>query len=89
MNPDKNNGKKGAGTPPPPKKRNIFTAILWAVVVVIFFNFMLGEIRNAGTEEVPYSEFIQMVEKDEVATVELANNKYTFYHQTRQRGQTI
>ena len=79
MNPDKNNGKKGGGTPPPPKKRNIFTAILWAVVVVIFFNFMLGEIRNAGTEEVPYSEFIQMVENDEVATVELANNKYTFY----------
>ncbi|MBR5792012.1 MAG: ATP-dependent zinc metalloprotease FtsH, partial [Ruminiclostridium sp.] len=79
LNPDKNNGKKGGGTPPPPKKRNIFTAILWAVVVVIFFNFMLGEIRNAGTEEVPYSEFIQMVENDEVATVELANNKYTFY----------
>ena len=79
MNPDKNNGKKGGGTPPPPKKRNIFTAILWAVVVVIFFNFMLGEIKNAGTEEVPYSEFIQMVENDEVATVELANNKYTFY----------
>ncbi|MBQ5583845.1 MAG: ATP-dependent zinc metalloprotease FtsH, partial [Ruminiclostridium sp.] len=79
LNPDKNNGKKGGGTPPPPKKRNIFTAILWAVVVVIFFNFMLGEIKNAGTEEVPYSEFIQMVENDEVATVELANNKYTFY----------
>ena len=78
MNPDKNNGKKG-GTPPPPKKRNIFSAILWAMIVVIFFNFMLGEIKNAGTVEVPYSEFIEMVEKDEVATVELANNKYTFY----------
>ena len=79
MNPDKNNPKKGGGTPPPPKKRNIFTAILWAMVVVIFFNFMLGEIRNAGTVEVPYSEFIQMVENGEVATVELDNNKYTFY----------
>ena len=78
MNPDKNNGKKGGGTPPP-KKRNIFSAILWAMIVVIFFNFMLGEIKNAGTVEVPYSEFIEMVEKDEVATVELANNKYTFF----------
>ena len=79
MNPDKNNGKKGGGTPPPPKKRNIFSAILWAMIVVIFFNFMLGEIQNAGTVEVPYSEFIQKVENDEVATVELANNKYTFF----------
>ncbi|MBR5534781.1 MAG: ATP-dependent zinc metalloprotease FtsH, partial [Ruminiclostridium sp.] len=40
---------------------------------------MLGEIRSAGTKEVPYSEFIQMVEDGDVATVELANNKYTFY----------
>ena len=79
MNPDKNKGKKGGGTPPPPRKRNIASAILWAVIAVIFFNFMLGEIRSAGTKEVPYSEFIQMVEDGDVATVELANNKYTFY----------
>ena len=42
-------------------------------------NFLAKQIANAGTKEVPYSEFIQMVEEDKVATVELTSNKYTFY----------
>ncbi|PWM41661.1 MAG: hypothetical protein DBX66_00040, partial [Clostridiales bacterium] len=40
-------------------------------------NFLAKQIANAGTKEVPYSEFIQMVEEDKVATVELTSNKYT------------
>ena len=78
MNPNQNNGNKGGG-PQPPKKRGLIGPILWAVIIVIFFNFLASQINNVGTKEIPYSEFIQMIEKDEVATVELSNNKYTFY----------
>ncbi len=78
MNPNQNNGNKGGG-PQPPKKRGIAGAILWAVAIVIFFNFLAAKISNAGTQEVPYSAFIQMIEEDKVATVELSSNKYTFY----------
>ena len=78
MNPNQNNGNKGGG-PQPPKKRGIAGAILWAVAIVIFFNFLAAKISNAGTQEVPYSAFIQMVEEDKVATVELSSNKYIFY----------
>ena len=48
-------------------------------MLVIIFNFIAGEIANAGTKEVTYSEFIQMVENNEVATAELANKQITFY----------
>ena len=78
MNPNQNNGNKGGG-PQPPKKRGIAGAILWAVAIVIFFNFLAAKISNAGTQEVPYSAFIQMIEEDKVATVELSSNKYIFY----------
>ena len=78
MNPNQNNGNKGGG-PQPPKKRGVVGAILWAVAIVIFFNFLAAKISNVGTQEVPYSAFIQMIEKDKVATVELSSNKYTFY----------
>ncbi|MDO4516219.1 MAG: ATP-dependent zinc metalloprotease FtsH [Bacillota bacterium] len=77
MNPNQNNGNKGG--PQGPKKRSIISAILWAVAIVIFFNFLASQISNAGTREVPYSEFIQMVREDKVATVELTNNKFIFY----------
>ena len=63
-----------------PKKRGFFVgALVWALVLVIIFNFIAGEIANAGTKEVTYSEFIQMVENNEVATAELANKQITFY----------
>ena len=78
MNPnqDNKNNKGGQG----PKKRGFFVgALVWALVLVIIFNFIAGEIANAGTKEVTYSEFIQMVENNEVATAELANNQITFY----------
>ena len=61
MNPnqDNKNNKGGQG----PKKRGFFVgALVWALVLVIIFNFIAGEIANAGTKEVTYSEFIQMVE---------------------------
>ena len=78
MNPnqDNKNNKGGQG----PKKRGFFVgALVWALVLVILFNFIAGEIANAGIKEVTYSEFIQMVENNEVATAELANKQITFY----------
>ena len=78
MNPnqDNKNNKGGQG----PKKSGFFVgALVWALVLVIIFNFIAGEIANAGTKEVTYSEFIQMVENNEVATAELANKQITFY----------
>ena len=78
MNPnqDNKNNKGGQG----PKKRGFFVgALVWALVLVIIFNFIAGEIANAGTKEVTYSEFIQMVENNAVATAELANKQITFY----------
>ena len=75
MEPNKN--KRGGKDP---KKRNlIIGAVLWALVLVFFFHFVAGQIEKRSTEEVPYSEFLQMIENDRVATVELSANKYTFY----------
>ena len=78
MNPnqDNKNNKGGQG----PKKRGFFVgALVWALVLVIIFNFIAGETANAGTKAVTYSEVIQMVENNEVATAELANKQITFY----------
>ena len=74
-----NQNNKGSGGMGPRKRGLLIGAILWALVLVVFFNFLAKEISNAGTKEVPYSEFVQMVEEDKVAAVEMTANKYTFY----------
>ena len=77
MSANKNNNGKGGGRGP---KRGLWiSVILWAVLLVIGFNFLAGVIANAGTVEVPYSQFVQMVREDKVAAVEIAKNKYTFF----------
>lgn len=78
MSANQNNKGKGDGQGPR-KKGLVIGAILWAVILVVFFNFLVKEISNAGTKEVPYSEFVQMVQEDKVAAVEMTANKYTFY----------
>ena len=48
-------------------------------MLVAFFHIIAGQLEKRGTEEVPFSEFVQMVKDDRVATVDMATNKYTFY----------
>ena len=77
MDPNKNKNNRGGKDP---RRRSLLIgAVLWALVLVFFFHFVAGQIEKRGTEEVPYSTFVQMVKEDRVATVELAANKYTFY----------
>ncbi len=77
MDPNKNKNNRGGKDP---RRRSLLIgAVLWALVLVFFFHFVAGQIEKRGTEEVPYSTFVQMVKDDRVATVELAANKYTFY----------
>ena len=77
MDPKKN--KKSRDGKDPRKRSILIGAILWAVVLVAFFHIIAGQIEKRGTEEVPFSEFVQMVKDDRVATVDMASNKYTFY----------
>ena len=70
------NNKGNGGGQGPRKKGLLIGAILWALVLVVFFNFIAKEISNAGTKEVPYSEFIQMVEEDKVDKVAAMKRNY-------------
>ena len=77
MDPNKN--KKNRNGKDPRKRSILVGAILWAIVLVAFFHIIAGQLEKRGTEEVPFSEFVQMVKDDRVATVDMATNKYTFY----------
>jgi cell division protease FtsH len=72
LNSNQNKGPEG------PKKRNlIFTAILWAVGITILLNFIGAKFSQSQVKVISYSEFIQMVEEDKVASIEIDKNRYT------------
>ncbi|NLF35182.1 MAG: ATP-dependent zinc metalloprotease FtsH [Clostridiales bacterium] len=54
----------------------IITIILWAMVVTVLIKQASSMLFNGNTVEISYSEFIQMVEENQVASVEIQSNKF-------------
>ena len=70
MKPDKKGNKNLMG---------ILSLVLWALVATLFINYIFSSYTTATTVEVPYSEFRRMIQRDEVAAVELRPNKYVIH----------
>ena len=72
-----NQNRKGpGGTGPNKNLMGIVSIILWALVFTLFINYLFSSYSTSKTIEVPYSEFKQMIIRDEVAKVDLYSNKY-------------
>ncbi len=75
MNPNNNNkGPRGSG--PNKNMVGIVSIILWALVFTLFINFLFSSYSTAKSVEVSFSEFKQMILRNEVARVDLTPNKY-------------
>ena len=66
-----NNNNKGE----PPKRRSVFTLIIAALVLTIVFNLIYTQIANAYLEEIPYSDFTELLEQDEIDSVEFKTDR--------------
>jgi cell division protease FtsH len=54
----------------------IITIVIWALVFTVLVNQITTMYSNSKTEEISYSDFIQKVKNDEIASVEFQSNKY-------------
>ena len=71
MKPNQNNGPEG------PKKRNsLLIPILFAVVLTLFINIFIGRVRDANTIEVPYSDFIGLIQEGRVESIRDERNRF-------------
>ncbi len=62
------------------KKRPSSTLIILIMSILLTLVFWKGysKFKSAGLEEIPYSEFLQMLEEDNVANVKIYNDNITF-----------
>ena len=64
----------------PNKNRNIRSALIMVaicLVITLLFSSLLTRYRNVNQQEISYSEFLNMVEKDEVKEVTVGDSKIT------------
>ena len=71
---NKKNRRRGHG--PNKNMIGVISIILWALVITLIINYTFSSYNTSKTVEIPYSEFKQMILRDEVAKVDLYSNKY-------------
>ena len=78
MDPNKNKNDPNKNGKPNRYLRGVLTLIAWALVFTVGFNYLSAYTGNASNKstsyEIKYSEFIQMVENDQVADVMFKDN---------------
>ena len=80
MNQNDRNNKKGLGGPGSNKNlMGIVSVIAWALVVTLMVNYFYSSMGTSHSQQIEFSEFVEMVEDDQVAWVVMESNKYTIY----------
>ena len=72
------NNRKGSGG----SNKNmmgIISIIIWALIITLMINYFTSSMSTSRSTQIEYSQFVEMVENDEVAWVVMESNKYTIY----------
>ena len=71
MKPNQNKGPDGSK-----KRPSLLLPILFAVVLTLFINIFIGRVRDANTIEIPYSDFIGLIQEGRVASIQDERNRF-------------
>lgn len=74
---DQNNRKGSGGSNK--NMMGIISIILWALIITLMINYFTSSMSTSRSNQIEYSQFVEMVENDEVAWVVMESNKYTIY----------
>ena len=62
------------------RRRNltgVVTLIIWSLIITIGINYFVSQASTRGSEEIKFSELVELVKEDQVAEVKLESSKYT------------
>ena len=82
--------RKGPGGSPGGNKNmmGIVSIILWALIITLMINYFTSTMSTSHSQQIEFSQFLEMVENDEVAWVVMESNKYTIYPKPDAAAQT-
>ena len=66
-----NNGNRGGQGDKGPQKQNLLLFVVAALITLLCMSYFMKAMNSATNKEIPYNEFIRMVEAGEVESVEI------------------
>lgn len=84
-NNNNNNGNgSGNGNGQNPKKQNLLILLVAALLSLLCISYFMRAVTGATNQEIPYNEFIQMIEAGEVEKVKIESGQITIYPKTEE-----
>ncbi len=91
-----NNGPVGPGGPGgpggnggDPRKQSLIMLVIAALVTLLCVSFFMKMMTGATNQEIPYNEFVKMVEEGKVKSVEVGSDRITIYPKTAQKESAL
>ncbi len=74
-NDPKNQKKKPGQKPSTPPPKTLITTIIFALVFTVILNFVLDAVQSSYLQQVSYTEFLEMLDEDNVDSVEFQTDR--------------
>ena len=76
-NPNGNKGNQRGGQPP--KKQNLLVFLMATLISLVVMSYFMKSMDTTTSKEIPYNEFVTMLEAGEVESVYIANDRIIIY----------
>ena len=84
-NNNNNNGNgSGNGNGQNPKKQNLLILLVAALLSLLCISYFMRAVTGATNQEIPYNEFVNMIEAGEVEKVKIESSQITIYPKTEE-----
>ena len=87
-NNDNNSNGNGNGNGTPPKKQSLLFLLIATLVTMLCMSYFMKSFDEATTRELPYNEFVQMLEDNKVESVYITSDRVEFVPKTEKKETT-
>ena len=73
------NGQGGPGNNNTPRKQNLLFLLIASLITLLCMSYFMKSFDDATTDEIPYNEFVQMLENGEVESVYITSDRVEIF----------
>ena len=80
------NGGNNNGNGQNPKKQNLLVLLITALISLLCISYFMKAITGVTNQEISYNEFVTMIEKGEIGSVEIESSQIVIYPKAKETG---
>ena len=84
-----NNNNQGGPNNQSPRRQSLLLLLIAALVTLLCMSYFMKTMNGLTNKEIPYNQFVDMIEKDQVESVEISDDQITITPKQDGRGNAL